>query len=386
MELFSSAVLWGGLAGLVTVLGLWACARIVGKGKPNKNIADAEDEMGFDEPKPEPQTEAAQEATAEKLKVSVKKWVEPGAQRKTKMLPKVRQTIEKAALRGLRDWVCDFPPLAPIVPKLLSEVRSPEPNMDRIVDLLLQDPVLCSELLQLANSASIAPARPVTSVLQAVSMLGYDAMLTVAMQGALTGLLRKPVPGGFNHQALLAHGVATGLFAGVLGRRFGRLDLGVSVTAGLLHDLGKLAMNVSQPSLVRELLAVRSNKLGESRLAKEERLFGASHAVIGALLAEHWGLPETLGGVIELHHYPAISAMTVGDSTTRRLSGVVMIANQIAKYADFPGDDAEIDVPDTVVFEDLGLPPDYEEIQAMIQPEVSKRLEAFRAQYMEPAA
>lgn len=382
MEILSAAVLWGGMAGLVTIMVLWGVTRVLASrdGTRKEEVANEGAEAGG------AQSPHVAVIEGPGISVPVAKWVEPAAQRKTRIMPKMRQTIEQATLRGLRDWVSDFPPLAPIVPRLLSEVRAPDPNVTRICDLLIQDPVLCAELLQFSNSAAIAPGRPVTSVLHAVSLLGYDMVLTVAMQGALTGLLHKPVPGGFDHHALHAHGVATGLFAGVLGRRYGGMDMGVCVTAGLLHDLGKLAMNVAQPSLVRELLAVRSNRLDESRLAKEERLFGAGHAVIGALLAERWDLPEPLGTVIELHHFPALSAMTVRDVTARRLTGIVMIANQLAKLADFAGDDAEIDIPDPVVFSDLGLPTRYEEILEAVLPEVRKRLEAFRAQFMSPAA
>jgi HD-like signal output (HDOD) protein len=380
MGVLSAAVLWGGLAGVLTVLALWAYLRMKsGRSVPGEDLSQSQ-------PMPEPRPSHVAVNNGPPIQVPVAKWVEPAAQRKTRMLPRVRQTIEHATLHGLKEWACDFPPLTPIVPRLLSEVRAPDPSVTRICDLLMQDPVLCAELLQLSNSAAISPGRPVNSVTQAVSLLGYDSVLTLAMQGALSGLLHKPVPGGFDHQALHSHGVATGLFAGVLGRRYGGLDLGVCVTAGLLHDLGKLAMNVAQPSLVRELLATRSNRVDESRLAKEERLFGAGHAVVGALLAEHWELPEPLGTVIELHHYPALSAMTVRDVTARRLTGVVMIANQLSKFAGFAADDTEIDVPDPVVFSELGLPERYEEILQMVLPEVHKRLEAFCAQFEVKAA
>jgi HD-like signal output (HDOD) protein len=374
MSALSAAVLCGGLAGLVTVIALWAYLRMTADRADRERQSDAG-------PVPEPQPSHVAVNEGPPIQVPVAKGVEPAAQRKTRMLPKVRQTIEHATLNGLKEWICDFPPLAPIVPRLLSEVRAPEPDVWRIRDLLIQDPVLCSELLHLSNSAAISPGKPVNSVMQAVSLLGFDAVLTLAMRGALSGMLHKPVPGGFDHRALHAHGVATGLFAGVLGRRFGGLDMGLCVTAGLLHDLGKLAMNVAQPALVRELLAIRSSHVEESLLAKEERLFGAGHAVIGSLLADRWELPEPIGTVIELHHYPALSAMTVRDITARRLTSVVMIANQLSKFAGFHGNDAEIDVPDPAVFSDLGLPQRYEVILLMVMPEVKKRLDAFSLQF-----
>src|SRR5208283_2121559 len=154
--------------------------------------------------------------------------------------PLVRESLTPETLRQLTDLISKFPPLSPITTQIVAEINSPETNREKIVKLVSQDPMLTMQLLRLANSAAAAQSREVTSHEQAILLLGYDTVLTVAMRGTIAGLTARSSGQGFDQQALLRHNVVTGLMAGALARRARLVSPGEAVTAGLLHDVGKV--------------------------------------------------------------------------------------------------------------------------------------------------
>jgi putative nucleotidyltransferase with HDIG domain len=294
------------------------------------------------------------------------------------IVPLVREALSPDALRQLTELVSKFPPLSPIATQILAELNAREISRERIVQLVSQDPMLTMQLLRLANSAAAAQTREVTSHEQAILLLGYDTVLIVAMRGAVAGLAAKSAGGGFDQQALLRHNVATGLLAGALARRCRLISPSEAVTAGLLHDVGKMVMQDSYPHLVKQLLDSGASRLGESRLGKEERLFGSNHAVQGAVLAARWNLPALLVNAIELHHHPAVCAMDDYPAKDRELTAVVFIANQLSKYVDCSGlDDCEVDLPSPDLLTMLNLPQKYEDILELVRPEIRKQLAIF---------
>lgn len=292
-------------------------------------------------------------------------------------LPVVRETLTSEALNDLSMMVSQFPPLPTNTTRILIEIRSPKVNQRRLVSLVAQDPILSAAVLRMANSAFAAQASEVTSIEQATLLLGNDSIVAVALCGAMGGLRSKASAGGFNANALLQHNVATGLFAAALARRVPPVRPEEAMTAGLLHDLGKIILNVTRPDVVRKILDVETTRLGESRLAKEERYLGGTHAVVGAMLASRWNLPETLVLSIELHHHPALTSSEAYTPRVRELTAMVFIANQLAKIYGCHGDDREIDLPAEDLLTSLGFPDDYDELLALILPEQESSLKAF---------
>jgi putative nucleotidyltransferase with HDIG domain len=310
--------------------------------------------------------------------------------------PTIRKDMKPASLNKITEWVAEFPPLSPITSRLLTEISSPQPHPDRVKSLVSQDPMLVIEMLRLANSAATAQTKIVTSLEQAIMLLGFDAVLSVAMRGTMAAMAKQFPTGGFDHHALLRHNVVTGLMAGALARRMPQLNAAEATTAGLLHDVGKVVMNISYSSVVSNLMDIKTTVLGESRLAKEERLFGASHAVIGSVLVSRWKLPESLINTIELHHHPSVTTLKEFSVNDRNLTAVVFVANQLAKYVNCPGGDLEIDLPSPELLDTIKksghfasnqllqmlevsdkVTDDYEAILQQIMPNVSVALEAF---------
>jgi HD-like signal output (HDOD) protein len=287
-----------------------------------------------------------------------------------------RKDISASATSTFRTWASDFPPLPPAAARIWEEVRSAEPNARRVAGIVAQDPVMTAQLLRMANSVATAQTQEVTSTEQAILLMGYDCVLALAIRETLPVGQQLPL-GGYDLEALTRHSVATGLFAGVVARITGRVDSAEAVTMGVMHDIGKLVMNTADPALVRRLLDSKTSVPEESPLRKEERLFGANHAIIGALLASEWHLPRLLVNALEFHHYPTTPELDGLGNRDRGLTATVFVANQLAKLAGFSGNDEDVDLLPQQVVDSLELPGSYEAIAHEVLPEVLVRLKAF---------
>ena len=303
--------------------------------------------------------------------------IEPSLPAQEGEVPQVRESLTSETTQRLAEMVSEFPPLPFNTTSILAEMRGKNANTKKIVSLVGQDPVLSAAVLRMANSAFYAQENEVTSIDRGVLLLGHDAVLSVALRGALTGLVTGSVDGGYDGNALLRHNVVTGLWAGAVARRCERVDPGEAVTAGLLHDLGKVALNAARPDEVRAILDPVTSQLGESRLAKEQRLVGATHAVLGALLCSQWKIPATLVDTIELHHHPAVTSLDGVSPRIRELTAVVFVANQMAKYSGCHGDDMEIDLPTGTLLASLGLPGTLDQVHEEMLPQVQRSMQAF---------
>jgi HD-like signal output (HDOD) protein len=76
--------------------------------------------------------------------------------------------------------------------------------------------------------------------------------------------------------------------------------------AGLLHDIGRLAIAANLPDTYRQAILL-SQREGASLHDTEQAVFGATHAEVGAYLLGLWGLPETTVEAVAFHHTPAAS-------------------------------------------------------------------------------
>src|SRR5262249_4998154 len=80
-----------------------------------------------------------------------------------------------------------------------------------------------------------------------------------------------------------------------------RIDPEEAFLAGLLHDIGKVALDFVFPKAYQRITSRADQTRGE--IADAERsILGVDHAIAGRRLAERWNLPEVYHDVIWLHH------------------------------------------------------------------------------------
>jgi signal transduction histidine kinase/HD-like signal output (HDOD) protein len=207
-----------------------------------------------------------------------------------------------------------LPTLPSIAMEAIRLLEGEESNFDSIADLLRNDQVLTGRILQYANSAFFALRQPVSSISQAVALIGFDALRTIILSvsifdcfsGKLAPLKKKLL--GF-----WLHSIGVAATAEILAKRLGFPLPEEAYLAGLIHDLGKLVCYQAMPEqflkLCQELDRQGTYSTKTLPLTLEENLLGMNHIDAGRLLAEKWNLPEPLARVIRLHHQPVFETI-----------------------------------------------------------------------------
>ena len=280
------------------------------------------------------------------------------------------QAVQDQLLERVVQGLERAPPLPHVLLRIMTELDSLGSSAKSLANIVSGEATLTATLLRAANSAASGLSRDIISVDDAVSYLGYSTVRALVLKLQLAKLLPQRRGHGYDSEQLWQHSLVVSHVAGHLATQAGGVDPGLTSTIGLLHDIGKLAINSLFPDLVNKLWQKQPSDpatvaADESFLARERRLFGADHAFMGGFLAAQWKLPQELGDAIRLHHLPGGGwALKNMSSELRRATQIVHVANQIAKYSHVYCADMEIDIINEELLSELGLPTDLEQVLA----------------------
>lgn len=254
----------------------------------------------------------------------------------------------------VRDGLKLLPPLPTVVLELLKEIQNVSSTASSIASIAASDPSLAASLLRAVNNSAAGLQHKVTSISQAVSLLGFDAVRTMVIRFRLEALLPPRSEAAMvASEDIWTHSLVVAYIAAALASRVPDVDRGFVSTVGLLHDLGRLAICSQYPDFAAALRAANVN--GQPMLGRETAAFGADHAAIGALLGNRWQLPADLNTAIRWHHSPATAFEPTDPPALRKAAFIVHIADQLAKYCFAYSEEMEIDLPAEGAFEALGL-------------------------------
>ena len=209
----------------------------------------------------------------------------------------------------VRQRVKTLPSMPTTVLALGKAVADERCTVDRVMAVLAQDPGLSATLLRLANSAMHVRDGRVTDLRSAVLRLGFDVVFQLGQSAAIIRSIRGG--GHLDPLRLWQHSVAVGLVAkgicGLVGRSG---DQETAYLAGLLHDIGKIALDQCfAPEYGPVVAAVEGGAAG---LDAERGLLGITHAEVGAMVAIQWNFPEPLVQAIRGHHEPPPGGFLAG--------------------------------------------------------------------------
>ena len=224
----------------------------------------------------------------------------------------------------------EIPPFRPVAIQLLRMVGESSVSFAQVANLLKTDSVLTLELLRVANSPLFWRQREITSVYHAIALLGLDMVRSLAVTAALRGLTGRPGKGTVH--ACWRHSLATALvckrWAGPMG-----LEEERCYTAGLVHDIGQLALLHLFRGYEGAIAAALER--GEPLQEAEQRAFGVNHCEAGKWLLARWGCPFELQNVAALHENPP-SAPSYDGALIRLVQAASRFAD-LARMSVFPG-------------------------------------------------
>ncbi len=200
----------------------------------------------------------------------------------------------------------ELPPLPTVMVRVLELTESSDSgSVAEVEQLIKSDQAISSKLLRIVNSAYFGLSGQVSSVSQAVVILGFQQVRNLVLSISMMSSFDVSQKGKEAQMRLWESAFATASAAQLIGRKK-KIDLKeqeLVFVGGLLQNIGALFM---LSALTRPYIQILDEvqELG-SRLSDVERArLGTDHAEVGAELLRKWKLPENLVELIEQHEKP----------------------------------------------------------------------------------
>ncbi len=240
--------------------------------------------------------------------------------------------MSKNLQRKKIEQIENLPTLPEVASRLMRVINDPITTAVDVASLISRDPSLTAKVLRLANSAFYGIPRTVTTVHNAVVILGLKVINTMVFSISVVKMF--PDEGkdtGFSRREFWAHSLACAVLARALATRMRRIalfDPEECFCAGLIHDIGRVVLDqfFHEEFIAAHQLARKENiSLGEA----EKKIFGFDHADVGDWLTARWELPQEIRLPIVHHHHPREAPMA------KEVSGLVHLADYLCYQIDF---------------------------------------------------
>lgn len=227
------------------------------------------------------------------------------------------RTKLKNALANLES----LPAMPAIAQRLLALPLNTDTGEAQLLSLIAQDPQISAKIISLANSPIMGVARKVGTVAEAAMLLGLNRVKSVALGiASMANLAQSSVSINFKPQDLWLHSMTIAIVMRTIAQAMPpalRPPEDQIFLAGLLHDIGFMALHHLDPELSDELHVQLRMQPERPILDVELETLGITHCYIGAQLARHWHLPEEIITVLGYHHPPYVDEVAAGNPLVR---------------------------------------------------------------------
>jgi HD-like signal output (HDOD) protein len=225
--------------------------------------------------------------------------------------------IREKIIDLVRDKRTQLPTLPVILTNILKIASDENASAADLASFMSKDQAMANKVLRLANSAYYGLAREVDSIQRAISVIGFNEIVSLAVgMGVFNALKIARRDGLINMNDLWLHSIGCSFAAKDIVKRIPTGSTGNSKHAslrkakgdeiflsGLLHDIGKVLFIIYFPDPYRLVLGEaikRQRPLDQT----ETELLGINHAQMAGLIMQRWNFPETLVMPSLYHHRP----------------------------------------------------------------------------------
>ncbi|WP_369937524.1 HDOD domain-containing protein [Xanthomonas tesorieronis] len=178
--------------------------------------------------------------------------------------------------------------------RIIDLAQDPDVDLATTADTIAMDMALSARMLRIANSPLYASRRRIDNLGQALTMLGLNAALSLALGFSMVQSLRDGAGAGDLQERVWRRSVLSALASRLLGQAMGLRKQEELMLAGLLQDMGALALLHICHDDYAPLLREAGGSGSETLVAMERERLGCDHAEVGAWLAQKWKLPAYL--------------------------------------------------------------------------------------------
>ncbi len=269
-------------------------------------------------------------------------------------------TGHKVTLEEVVSKIDKLPQIPEAALRLARLLDDPDANAEEMAEIIRLDPDMTTQVLRLCNSAAYGLTRQISTVKEAVAILGLKTLKSLVYVIISKMALDKPVKGyGLEKGELWYNSLACAVYSKNLAQNLGGVDPELAFTAALLRDIGKIVLGeYVGPSYKNiEEMAIRSQIPFDEA---EFRVIGISHSEVGKHIAQKWNLPEDLITVIEFKNKPSNFATSplasMGKPGLYKLVTIVHLADAFVKMIGSGlGDDGLMYTLDQEALDKLGV-------------------------------
>jgi putative nucleotidyltransferase with HDIG domain len=239
----------------------------------------------------------------------------------------------------------------PVLREIEQALQSPQCNLNTIGDAIQKDPDLTARLLRLANSPFFGFANRLSTVAEAVSLLGIQQIQDMIVASSVLEQFKGVPDTLVNKDSFWRHSLAVGLTARLLAmeKRLPKPDK--FFVAGLLHDVGRLVLLSQAAEWAHAVFELYQREKMLLRDA-EKKVLGYDHQQIAAELLQSWSYPSALVQAVAFHHAP-------NQSVAKMDAAVVHIADHLVNAMGLGSSGEQFIAPlDEKAWALLGLSPD----------------------------
>lgn len=203
-------------------------------------------------------------------------------------------------LKARIENINSLPTIPAVLNRLLGVIDNPRISLAEISDFIAGDPALTTRVLRMVNSPVYGFPGRISSVSQAVLLLGLDVVKGLLLGVSVFDLMQKAMVG------LWEHSLGCAIVARLIAKEKGMKEPEEASVAGLIHDLGKVILYLQIPDRYERAMQVAErNRI--SIAEAEESCFDITHAQVGSWIAAKWNFPSTLIEPISYHHRPRLA-------------------------------------------------------------------------------
>lgn len=200
--------------------------------------------------------------------------------------------------------ISDLPTPSLVYRRICEVMDDPDSTVAEISEVLRFDPAIASKVLRLANSAYAGIPNAISSLHNAIVLLGTKKIHSLVIASGLLSNFKHRQISSFSLERFWKHSVTVALISESIAKhlkRYDMIDENEAFSSAILHDIGKLVIGYHYPKVFNSFYEKSLNEKIPFFQAEDQQM---SHSKIGEILAEYWSFPPELRAVISLHHYP----------------------------------------------------------------------------------
>lgn len=214
--------------------------------------------------------------------------------------------LSSNVLHTIVTGMTSLPSMPGIYRAVVEELQSPDASIKNIANLIEQDPAMAVKILQLVNSAYFGISRQITSPVEAATFLGMDIIKALVLSEGIFSQFDQSLVKKLSIDVVKNRCLQVAQAARSIAKSQGADNkiIEQAFLAGLLHDLGTMVLAYNAPDDYMRVIDIMKNDNIDISSA-EQKVFGTTHANVGAYLLAIWGIDDDVVTAVAYHHQPA---------------------------------------------------------------------------------